>query len=370
MFNKNNPILFFGLFIIATALLSAGCGEKPGDKLDYDRAALNSNLARNIVLPCYEDVKTQLTALQNSQSDFAANATQVNLDALQFSLKTAWLAWEKAEMFEFGPAANLSLRSLANTWPADSGQINSNITAGNWDLNIASNADARGFPALDYLLNGNSDSQLLTLFTTDPYAANRSTYLQALLNSLQTAVNSVLDNWTSNYLATFEANKGTDVGSSAGFFVNQLNYEGELLKNARLGIPLGVMTLGQPLPGHVEANFGGYSVELATQNLNALYNSWRGYSPATGDGYGLDDALDAVEAKYNGSSLSDAINQQFGIAQNALNAVPDPLSNAVSNQAGLVETAYQEVQRLIVLLKTDMASALGILITYTDNDGD
>ena len=38
--------------------------------------------------------------------------------------------------------------------------------------------------------------------------------------------------------------------------------------------------------------------------------------------------------------------------------------------ADKVEAAYNEIQKLVILLKTDMASALSILITYTDADGD
>jgi predicted lipoprotein len=35
-----------------------------------------------------------------------------------------------------------------------------------------------------------------------------------------------------------------------------------------------------------------------------------------------------------------------------------------------VETLYIELKRLTVLMKVDMASLLGITITFTDNDGD
>ena len=54
----------------------------------------------------------------------------------------------------------------------------------------------------------------------------------------------------------------------------------------------------------------------------------------------------------------------------AVNAIPEPLSDAVVNQAPTVENAYNEIQKLVVMLKSDMASALSILITYTDADGD
>jgi len=36
----------------------------------------------------------------------------------------------------------------------------------------------------------------------------------------------------------------------------------------------------------------------------------------------------------------------------------------------VVDAAYVELQKQVVLFKTDMPSSLGVLITYQDNDGD
>jgi predicted lipoprotein len=35
-----------------------------------------------------------------------------------------------------------------------------------------------------------------------------------------------------------------------------------------------------------------------------------------------------------------------------------------------VEDAYKEIQKLLTLLKTDVSSALGVQISFMDNDGD
>ncbi len=51
-----------------------------------------------------------------------------------------------------------------------------------------------------------------------------------------------------------------------------------------------------------------------------------------------------------------------------MQAVPDPLSNSIVNSQAVVNAAYLEIQKLVVLLKTDMPSSLGVLITYEDND--
>ena len=51
-------------------------------------------------------------------------------------------------------------------------------------------------------------------------------------------------------------------------------------------------------------------------------------------------------------------------------ALSDPLSTNITTNNTAVVAAYTELQKLVVLLKTDMTSSLSILITFGDNDGD
>ena len=53
-----------------------------------------------------------------------------------------------------------------------------------------------------------------------------------------------------------------------------------------------------------------------------------------------------------------------------LDAIPDPLSESFINDGVKVEDAYKEIQKLLTLLKTDVSSALGVQISFMDNDGD
>jgi hypothetical protein len=64
------------------------------------------------------------------------------------------------------------------------------------------------------------------------------------------------------------------------------------------------------------------------------------------------------------------IKNQFATATTKLQALTDPLSDNIKNNNTAVTAAYTELQKLTVLLKTDMPSSMGILITYGDNDGD
>jgi predicted lipoprotein len=178
-------------------------------------------------------------------------------------------------------------------------------------------------------------------------------------------INSIIGTWNSSYRNTFVNSLSTDVGSSIGFLVNQVNFELDYLKNAKVGIPLGKKTLGISMPEKCEAYYGKQSVQYALETLKAIERVYNG-----GSGKGFDDYLDHLGAEYNGGSLNGAIQNQFSVAKSKLSAIPDPLSAQITSNPAIVDAAYAELMKLLVLLKTDMPSSLGVIITYQDGDGD
>jgi predicted lipoprotein len=315
------------------------------------------NIGTNIILPNYIALSDKLNLLQQATTDFTTAPDNTKLTALQSAFKNAYLSWEKCSAFEFGPAMQVSLRMSVNTFPTDSLQIQSNIASGSYDFETANNLDARGFPAMDYLLHkrNGSNAEVLERFTTNPDAQAWKDYLVALVNDTKNLADAVKNNWESasgNYLATFISLDGTDVGSSLGELVNQLNYDYEILKKARIGIPLGKQTLGVVLPDKCEAYYAGYSVELALEQINGIKNLYLGTGDV--DGVGLDEYLIALDAKHGSGQLSDAIKTQLDLAIAALQNVSDPLSETVVNNEAIVNTAYTELQKQVVLFKTDM----------------
>jgi len=144
-----------------------------------------------------------------------------------------------------------------------------------------------------------------------------------------------------------------------------LIYDYEVLKNFEIGIPAGTQSQGVTYPAKLQAYYSKISLQLAVLHAQAIQNLYLGAS-----GLGLDDYLVFANAKYNGGSLNDAIKTQFTTAIAKLQTLSDPLSvNIISNPTA-VTAAYTELQKLTVLLKTDMTSSLGIAITFGDNDGD
>lgn len=372
---------FTGGVFIFTMFLTAACGEDdggPSDKDNFDQKGFLTHIGGALILPAYLDLSEATAELDAAIAAFGESPTSETLAAARSALLDARLSFQHSTPYQFGPAETLGLASDLNVFPVDKLKIERNIESGSYNLEALSNNDAKGFPALGYLLYGEnkSEEELITGFLAD---SNRLVYLLDVAGLTKATALEVYQAWSpeaGNYLAEFTSDDalGADAGSSLGKLVNALNLSFERnTRDAKIGIPAGIRSLGIIIPEATEAYYAGYSTQLATANIEAFQMLFFGKTKEGADGLGLDDYLEAREAKTtSGTSqpLSEAIKGQFEIVFNALNQLEDPLSEQIVTNNEPVQQAFGQMQQLTVLLKTDMASALGVVISYQDNDGD
>ena len=242
-------------------------------------------------------------------------------------------------------------------------------------LTIASNNDKKGFQALDYLLfmPGKTDQEIVDYFTN---TTNASTYLNDITQDLVVNATYIHNQWNSTYKDDFINNNETNAqGSSVSDVVNALNLHYEYyLRRGKLGLPLGVFNgfTQQPMPELVECYYYGQSLPFAIRAVESLQKFMNGcnYLIPEENNLGLDDYMDFTNAQQGNSLLSDVIDNQFAEILAALNGLNDPLSNEVVVNNAQGHETYDKLQQLVPLIKVDMTSALGVLITYQDNDGD
>jgi uncharacterized protein len=373
------------LFLAGAAIiiLSVNCsksGSKAGGGSSGTTAGNSDsillNLGNNIILPSYQALATAVNALDSSIGDFNTSPNATKLTNVQTLFKQAYIAWQSTSEYDYlGPAStNQPVLSALNVWPTNNTLIDSNVSVNNDNVNTFANTAAKGFPALDYLLFG-AGGNTLANYTTDAEATHRSSYLAAVSADIKTEVNAVLTGWSAsggNYINTFVTGAGNSVSSSLGLLINSMDEDFEILKNDRLGIPLGLIPVGVTspvLPKEVEAYYSGISTQLALAQLKAVQGIFLGNSEK-GNGLGLVTYLNNASAKYDGGPLSDTITAAFTLDVTDLQAVPDPLSQTIQTNPASVQAAFTVSQKLVALLKTDMPSALGVFITYGDNDGD
>lgn len=366
--NSKTIVLSFALLF---PVLFAACSNSTSSEEDvnFDRSEMLENYGINIIVPAFEDMQTAVNDLQSEAEKFENEPTLDQLETLQSALKDARLAWQDVSPFQFGPAESILLRASLNTYPSDEDKISENVSSGDYSFGTIDNRDAAGLPALGYLLHGVGDTneEILTMYTTDSEAENRMAYLLDNISFIKEQVDTATHDWQESggdYIGTFlsDENAGTDVGSSLGMLINSyvMHYE-RFLRDGKVGIPAGVRSAGVVRPTSTEAYYGGYSLELAITNLEQIERIFTG-----ADGKGLDDNLKALDAE----DLSDEILAEINEAKTSLEDLNDPLSQQIEENNEPVLDSFEELQQIITLLKADMTSVLGITITYQDNDGD
>jgi len=356
------------LGILFYACDSGGDDDGPAPP-EFDRAAMLTNYADNLILPGYRELQTSTDQFKAAVDAFEAEATTANLEALRSNFKTVRLAWQKVNFFQFGPAETNTLRTILNTYPADTDKIEMNIDNGGYTLGSVDNIAAGGFPAVAYLIYGQqkTDQEILEDFTSQPNAMERLTYLTDNADFIKTAIDAVTNAWEpsgGDYRATFldSSNGGTGTGSSTSLMTNALiqHYE-RFLRDGKIGIPAGVRSAGVPRPTATEAYHGGYSSELVVANLQAFKSLLTG-----GTGSGLDDNLRFLQEDQLVTDILAGLDQAISDAQQ----LSDPLSSEIENDPQPAIDVFTSMQEALVLIKVDMTSALGITITFQDNDGD
>ncbi len=336
----------------------------------FQRSELLANWSDNIIIPAYQSLTEALDNLNTAFVLFSNDTSESNLVALRTAWIEAYFVWQRVSMFEIGPAENIDYRLNMNIFPADTAQINANVNIGNADLSLPSNRDAKGFPALDYLLNGlaDTDASIVARFTSATDGGNLLNYTERLILDMQSLTNQVLTQWTGVFRDQFVANDGSSSTASVDRYINDyIFYYERFFRAGKVGIPAGVFS-GSTRPQNLEAlHIGTLSNDLFFEALDAIQDFFNGVAFNTSsNGIGLDDYLNST----NNNELTTLINSQYNTARNAflgLNSFQVELENTVPTS--LLE-AYDEIQRVIPLIKVDMLSALNINVDFQDADGD
>ena len=356
-------ILFIGLESCGDPDPSGGTNSD-----NFDREALLTDLADNVIIPGYEKYTEELIALDQSIDALSEDLTVDNLFLARIDFRTAYLAWQRVSMFEIGRAELINLRSFTNIFPTNTQEIEANILLGDYNLELPSKFDEQGFPAIDYLLYGvgSDDSEILAYFEENEAATQ---YLNEIVDRLVDLTSSVRDDWKADYRAEFIGNSGTSATSSLNKLVNDyLFYYEKFLRAGKIGIPAGVFS-GSPLPNNVEGLYSKTDSKfLFLSGLEASRAFFIGTS-ANNDSVGesLKTYLDYLD---DGQNLSQKILDQFQAIHEKANLLDASFSRQIEmDNIKMLET-YDELQKNVVYLKVDMLQALNIKVDFVDADGD
>ncbi len=348
-------------WILGIFLLFASCRDKMGGMKDdsFKKTELLQQVADNYILPEYAKLQSDVATLANSANNFEQLTDQTIFDSLKAQWKRAYIRFQYVKMFDFGPGMEQNLAMSMGTFPTDSLAIETNIKTGTYNLSAISNYDAVGFPALDYLL---FSSGAYETFST---SAARKKYLVELTQKMKNEVDKTVSSWNT-YRTTFVDGSSNASTSPFSLLINNYIRDYEILKWTKLGYPLGVNTLNVKNPAYLEARKSGIGKELLRANILALQQVYLGKGSNGKDGKSMHDYLLALSK----TTTATSIETNWGVFLTQIEALPTSLETALNSDTQKMIDLYNAIHFNTIALKTDMVSAFGILITYSDNDGD
>jgi len=361
------------VYVFAIMLLIVACSESDdtgsssnATSDNYNRVAMQTNLADNIIIPRIQNLKSALQTLSDVNNMFTATPNQANLDNLRAAFVSAYKDWQLVEPFNIGQAEILQYNFKMNVYPTTVADIEANIANGNYDLLAAANNDAVGFPAVDYMLHGiaATDADILNKYAN----ANYVTYLTDLIAQMNSLTQNVLTDWTSNYRTVFVNSTENTASSAVNKFINDyIFYFEKGLRANKFGIPAGVFS-ATSLSDKAEAIYNGtISRDLAIIALDNVQNIFNGKATSTSStGEGFYKYLVALDR----TDLATLINDRIDAARQKIQALNTDLKTQVEVDSVKMTEAYDALQLVVISLKVDMLQAFNVSVDYVDADGD
>ncbi len=368
-------LLFF--LILVTAFSCGDDNKEPVDPTpvdNFDRQAMLAHWADNYIIPAYTFFGEKTKELKSAGDAFADDPTEANYDFLVTKWELAYASFQDVSMIDIGKAEEIRFTNNLNIYPSDVAGIDANAMNGDFNLDLPSEIDKQGFPALDYLLFGveSGREQILDFYQNASNAGAYLTYLRGLVARIDDLTQLILQDWTNGFRDKFVNNSGNSATASVDKLVNDFIYYYEKhLRAGKVGIPAGVFS-GSPLSAATEAYYRqDYSKFLLNRALDAVQNffthaNYDGSSP----GLSMKDYLDYLEVKKGEEDLSQVIIQQFNAAHSTISELNDNLALQVQTDNFRMLAAYDQLQLNVVNIKVDMLQAFNVNVDYVDADGD
>ena len=365
---KGNRYQVFGVVISLSLLIgtNACSDDDPGENINFDRRAMLTSLADELIIPNFESLQASVNTLSAATTTFNENSTDANLLLVRDAWVQAVTDFQHTSAFGFGPGS-LSLGSfptVLGVFPVDEDQVEANILNANFNLSATFDRDIRGFYAVEYLIygDGETNEQIVAGFDQD-----RKDYLALIVEELKTTFDVIINEWDTSYRSNFITNDGTSAGSSVSLLYNEFVKDYENLKNFKVELPAG-LTAGQTStePTLVEAYYSGISTDLIEEHFENSKNIWFGRSRDGQELIGFEEYLGEV---VGGPELITQTKQAISTIDEAIDDLPtgELSTNLESTE---VENLRDLLQANTPNFKSSMSSLLGISITFNSGDGD
>tara|TARA_Y200000002_G_scaffold67632_1_gene52506 strand:+ start:1220 stop:2350 length:1131 start_codon:yes stop_codon:yes gene_type:complete len=367
------------IFILSLLSLAVSCSSEElpenDDIQEFDRGSVMENYANNIIIPRYNDFKSELDKLKTEVLEFTQNPSTETHTSLSNQWLEAYKAWQYVEMFNIGKAEEIMYSNTMNTYPVNQERTIDNINSEKIDLSDPNDWACQGFPGLDFLIHGVAENleNILNLYNSDTKYGD---YLIVVISNMSTNTNNVVDDWSS-YKSEFISSTNNTATSAFNMLTNDFVYYFEKgLRTNKIGIPAGVFS-NNPLDTKIEAYFASknsfkdVSKELITEALEAVKLMFSGTSKTGSVGPSYKSYLNYIKnINNNGVDIGSEVMSKINTSNDRINDLDKNFINQINNDNTKMLATFDALQKIVVNLKTDMLSLFNIAVDYQDADGD
>jgi len=352
------------VFLGVAGLGLVACGDD--SVATVDELAVLKDLADIVARPSYATLKTASDAFKSAVEALVASASEATLTAAQAAWKETQRTWNQTRSFAFGPAKDIE-GNIRWKLGCDVDSVEETITAGPPFEPSSLGTSRKGLPALEYLLfdpeGGNA--AIVEKLVGD---ADRLSFVGALAAALATQIDALVTAWDAHAGELATAGEGSEVFKSPkdamDAVYNQMLYVADLAI-AQIKDPLlGSKGTGGLSPALEEARLSDNTLSDTFAQLASVTSVFEG---SYGDGSGL--GLTAL-LRDRSPDLDDQLRSALAAAKESLEAIPPPLRTALAGDLGVLNTTLERLRDVKKLLTADIATALGVTISFSDMDGD
>jgi predicted lipoprotein len=347
--------------LLAICILLASCNKDDAEEKNaFDVLNYKQEFVTHLMIPAVTEFILDVKNLNEASANFIENTNEENASILKKLWINTAISFSKTEVGNLGDLQTSAIYFSLYSWGANETKIENFIAATDTmnqsDINGLP-TKARGLSAIEYLLFDTDLSTTVSSFSNQ----RRIDFLLALNANLVIKSSSLKEQWE-NYSTAFINNTATDINGSINLIINQVNFLLENIIRFKVGEPAGLENSTGINPELLQAHKSEISLEIIKENIAAVKTLYYGSSE------GLDTYVSTIT---NNENINDAIAIAFSAIENNITSLSNTtLKNAIENNNFIVDELYNHLKDLIILIKVDVASALSITVTFTDNDGD
>jgi predicted lipoprotein len=353
-------------FLCFSILVFFACSkEKQPEPTISDRQLVIQSIGNAVIIRSFLDLQNSINALDEFADSYVYDSTNTQkLLILRREWTNAVIAWKLSSIFMQGKFGN-DIKSSKLYVPANTEAIEHVISTNipQFDPAYMQTLDetSTGLAAIEYLIFGtNHDNAESVILAFKDTGTRRGAYLRALCQDLKRQSDQLLYDWSiagNGYINNFMAASGPERNSSLGVLTDNIISILSVIKDDRIGTPLGVNN-GAPNPGQVESKYGGASITFIRAELQSVQQIFTGMRTTAFGVKALYWLLDQADTKFGDVKLSAAIEAQFADIFLKIDLIEIPLEQAIVTSPQQVADVYESIEKLQMLIQQNMVVGL------------